>query len=56
LKNLRQWSLTLAFVGIGWDLSFSDFKEMGAQPVWVFMGATVFNTLLALGVAWIIFG
>lgn len=56
LRNLRQWALTLAFVGIGWGLSFRDFKEMGAKPLWVFLGATVFNTLLAFAVAWVIFG
>jgi uncharacterized integral membrane protein (TIGR00698 family) len=56
LKNLRQWALTLAFVGIGWSLAFGDFKEMGAKPVWVFLGATVFNTVLAFIVSWVLFG
>jgi uncharacterized integral membrane protein (TIGR00698 family) len=56
LKNLRQWSLALAFVGIGWGLTFSDFKEIGAKPIWVFLGATIFNTVLAFIVSWIIFG
>lgn len=56
LKNLRQWALTLAFVGIGWGLSFGDFKEIGAKPVWVFLAATVFNTILAFIVSWLLFG
>lgn len=56
LKNLRQWALTLAFIGIGWGLSFSDFKAMGARPVWVFLGATVFNTILGFIIAWVMFG
>jgi uncharacterized integral membrane protein (TIGR00698 family) len=56
LKNLRQWALTLAFVGIGWSLVFGDFKEIGAKPVWVFLGATVFNTVLAFIVSWFLFG
>lgn len=56
LKNLRQWALTLAFVGIGWGLAFGDFKEMGAKPLWVFLAATVFNTVLAFIVSWVIFG
>jgi uncharacterized membrane protein YadS len=56
LKNLRQWALTLAFVGIGWGLAFGDFKEIGAKPVWVFLGATVFNTVLAFIVSWFLFG
>jgi uncharacterized integral membrane protein (TIGR00698 family) len=56
LKNLRQWALTLAFVGIGWGLAFGDFKEIGAKPAWVFLGATVFNTAVAFGVSWFLFG
>lgn len=56
LKNLRQWALILAFVGIGWDLAFGDFKEIGVKPIWVFLAATVFNTLLAFIISWVIFG
>jgi uncharacterized membrane protein YadS len=56
LRNLRQWALTLAFVGIGWGLAFGDFKEVGVKPVWVFLGATIFNTALAFVVSWVIFG
>lgn len=56
LKNLRQWALTLAFVGIGWSLAFGDFKAIGLKPLWVFLGATVFNTVLAFIVSWVIFG
>lgn len=56
LKNLRQWALTLAFVGIGWGLAFGDFKAIGLKPLWVFLSATVFNTALAFIVSWVIFG
>jgi uncharacterized integral membrane protein (TIGR00698 family) len=56
LNVLNQWAFTLAFVCIGLELSLSEFKKMGWPPVAVYLGATVFNTLLALGVAWAIFG
>ena len=41
---------------MGLELSFKDFKEMGWKPVAVYLTVTVFNTLLALLVAWLIFG
>lgn len=56
IKRLRNWAFTLAFVGIGWDLAFKEFRSMGRRPVWVYLAATVFNTLLALGASWMIFG
>ncbi|MBM4430524.1 MAG: putative sulfate exporter family transporter [Chloroflexi bacterium] len=56
ISVLRNWAFTLAFIGIGWDLSFGEFRNMGGRPVLVYLAATVFNTLLALGVAWVIFG
>ncbi len=56
INVLRNWAFTLAFIGIGWDLAFGEFRNMGGRPVLVYVGATVFNTLLALGVAWVIFG
>ncbi|MFQ5929211.1 MAG: YeiH family protein [Acidobacteriota bacterium] len=55
IKHLRNWAFVLAFIGIGWGLSFGEFRNMGGRPVVVYLVATVFNTLLALGVAWLIF-
>ncbi|HHY94156.1 MAG TPA: putative sulfate exporter family transporter [Firmicutes bacterium] len=56
INNLRSWAFTLAFVCIGLELSFAEFKRLGFAPTVVYIIATVFNTLLALGVAWLIFG
>lgn len=56
LKSLSTWAFTLAFVCIGLELSLGEFKLMGWRPVAVYLGATVFNTLLALILASIIFG
>ncbi len=56
LDTLSKWSFTLAFIAIGIDLAVKDLRGMGWQPFAVYMAATVFNTALALGVAWIIFG
>jgi len=44
------------FVSMGLELSFKEFKKMVWSPVVVFLIVTVFNTLLALVVSWIIFG
>lgn len=55
INNLRSWAFTLAFVGIGLELSLSEFRQAGARPVTVYLVATVFNTVLAFGVAWFIF-
>ncbi len=52
---LKNWAFTMAFVGMGLELSVSEFKKMGWKPVVVFLLVTLFNTLLALGVAWVIF-
>ncbi len=56
IKVLRNWAFTLAFVSIGLELSFREFRRMGAGPLVVYLVATIFNTLLALGVAGVIFG
>lgn len=55
LEALKNWAFTLAFVSMGLEFGFGELKSMGWKPVAVFLIATVFNTLLALGVAWIIF-
>ncbi len=56
INALRQWALTLAFISIGWEISFGEIRSAGWRPLGVYLGATVFNTLLALGVAWVLFG
>lgn len=56
IKNLQQWAFNLAFVCIGLELSFVEFKQLGGKPTVVFLLATIFNTCLALGVAWLLFG
>ncbi|MCX8068024.1 MAG: YeiH family protein [Anaerolineae bacterium] len=56
ITALRHWAFTLAFIGIGWDLAFGEFRKVGLRPLAVYLAATVFNTLLALGVSWVLFG
>jgi uncharacterized integral membrane protein (TIGR00698 family) len=56
INALRSWAFTLAFVGIGWSLSLRELKTIGGKPLLVYLCATVFNTLLAFGVAWVLFG
>jgi uncharacterized integral membrane protein (TIGR00698 family) len=56
IKQFRDWALMLAFIGIGWDLAVGEFKKMGIRPVLVYLAATIFNTLLAFGVARAFFG
>ncbi len=56
INALRSWAFTLAFVGIGWSLSLRDLRTIGGRPLLVYLTATIFNTLLAFGVAWLLFG
>ncbi|MEK7327771.1 MAG: putative sulfate exporter family transporter, partial [Chloroflexota bacterium] len=56
IEALKNWAFTLAFVCMGLELSVSEIKSMGWSPLIVFLLVTVFNTALALGVAWLIFG
>jgi uncharacterized integral membrane protein (TIGR00698 family) len=56
LNNLRNWAFTFAFIGIGLDLSFGELRKAGSRPVIVYVIATVFNTVLAFFVSWVIFG
>lgn len=56
IDDLKSWSFTFAFVCMGLELSLGDLKQMGWSPVAVFLIVTVFNTLLGLGVSWLIFG
>jgi uncharacterized integral membrane protein (TIGR00698 family) len=55
LEALKNWAFTLAFVSMGLEFAFGELKSMGWKPVAVFLIATLFNTLLALGVSWVIF-
>jgi len=56
IEAMKNWAFTLAFVCMGLELSVSELRRMGWSPFVVFLIVTVFNTLLALGVAWLIFG
>lgn len=56
LKKANMWFFALAFICIGLDLAVGELRKMGWKPVSVYLGGTVFNTALALLVAWIIFG
>jgi uncharacterized membrane protein YadS len=56
IEALRNWCFTLAFVGMGLQLSLRDLRQMGWRPFVVFLITTLFNTLLALAAAWLIFG
>ncbi len=55
LEALKNWAFMLAFVSMGLEFAFGEIKSMGWRPVAVFLIATAFNTLLALGVSWVIF-
>lgn len=56
MKHVYKWLFALAFICIGLELSVSELRKMGWQPLAVYGAATVFNTILALIVASIIFG
>ena len=56
INNLRNWAFTLAFIGIGLDLSISELRKAGSKPIIVYLIATVFNTVLAFFVSWLFFG
>lgn len=56
IEALKNWSFTFAFVCLGLELSLGEFRQMGWAPLSVFLITTVFNTGLALGAAWVIFG
>ncbi|HEX71919.1 MAG TPA: putative sulfate exporter family transporter, partial [Candidatus Hydrogenedentes bacterium] len=56
LDGLSKWAFTFAFIAIGIDLAMGDLRGLGWKLFFVYMAATVFNTLLALGVSALIFG
>lgn len=55
-RNLREWFFIAAFLSIGFGLSFRGLREAGWRPIVVYGLATVFNTVVALGVAFALFG
>ena len=55
IDAMKSWFFVAAFVCMGLELSVGEFKSMGWKPVAVFLIATLFNTLLALGVSFVIF-
>ena len=55
LEVYKNWAFAMAFVALGIDFAFGELKNMGWRPAAVFLIATLFNTLLALGTAWVIF-
>ncbi len=56
VTNLRNWCFAIAFVSIGLAFSLAEARQMGGRPIAVYFAATVFNTVLALGVSWVLFG
>ncbi len=56
IEAIKNWSFLLAFVCMGLEISTKQVRAMGWAPVLVFFLVTVFNTVLALLVAWLIFG
>jgi uncharacterized integral membrane protein (TIGR00698 family) len=55
LKHLQQWFFMAAFLSIGYGLSFHGLRNAGWRPIGVYALATVFNTVVALAVASVIF-
>ncbi|MCB9146646.1 MAG: putative sulfate exporter family transporter [Anaerolineales bacterium] len=56
IEAIKNWAFMLAFVSMGLEFSTAELRKMGWAPVIVYLLVTVFNTVLALGVAWLIFG
>lgn len=56
IQDTKAWLFTAAFLCMGLELSVGDFRKMGWAPFLVYMVVTIFNTLLALVIAYIIFG
>lgn len=57
LKNIQTFWFALAFTCIGLETRFADiFNKDSKKPAAVFLLAQLFNILLTLGVAWVVFG
>jgi uncharacterized integral membrane protein (TIGR00698 family) len=56
LKNLQGLWFALAFTSIGLETNFADlFKQNSKKPLYAFLTAQLFNILITLVVAWILF-
>jgi uncharacterized integral membrane protein (TIGR00698 family) len=56
ITSLRVWFFTLAFVSIGLSFKVEGIRQAGWRPVAVFALGVIFNALIALLVAYLIFG
>ena len=56
IAAVKDWAFCLAFVCMGLELSIGSLRKMGWSPIIVYLIVTVFNTVLALIVSYIIFG
>lgn len=56
IASLYQFIFALAFVCIGLEFNPGALRQAGLKPVLVYLAATLFNTVLALIVASVIFG
>lgn len=56
LKGFRDYFLILAFVSIGLEFEAKSLREAGTRPIAVFALATVFNLVLGLILATVLFG
>lgn len=56
MNQVNKWAFTLAFVCIGVEFAPGAVRQMGWGPITVYLVATVFNLVVALGAAYLIFG
>ena len=57
LKNLQNAWFTLAFTSIGLETNFKDlFKNENKKPLYAFLLAQLFNVIVTLIIAWLLFG
>ena len=54
-NDLRTWFFIFAFVSIGLEFRVGALRQAGWRPVGVFAAATVFNLVVALGIASVLF-
>lgn len=55
VKGFRDYFLTLAFVSVGLEFEAKALREAGMKPVVVFAAATLFNIVLGLALATLLF-
>ena len=57
LKNLQTTWFTLAFTSIGLETNFKElFKNENKKPLYAFLIAQLFNVIITLIIAWLLFG